>query len=168
MDKIIETLNEGGLVIMPSDTVWGIFGTISKENNERINLIKGADITKPISIMFSDIEQAKNYVAEEHWDKLEDLNEGETYILKSSELLKDLIGYETVGVRIIKELAEIIKETGPLFTTSANLHGDETPETREEIDKIFKDKVELIVGEKQNKNKPSTIISFINGKEVIR
>ena len=168
MHKIIEILNENGLIIMPSDTVWGIFGIISKDNNERINNIKGAEISKPISIMFSDSEQAKNYVDEEYWEKLDELGEGMTYILKSSQLLKDLISYETVGVRIVPQFNEIVKTTGPLFTTSANLHGEATPENREEIDEIFKDKVELIVGEEQNKNKASTIISFINGKEVIR
>ena len=165
---IIKTLKENGLVIMPSDTVWGIFGTISPENNIKINKIKGASSTKPISIMFSDVDQAKNYVDESHWEKLDELGEGLTYILKSSQLLEDLIGYETVGVRIVDHYSDFIKETGPLFTTSANVHGKDTPEKRDEIDKLFEDKVDLIVGELQNKNKPSTIISFIKGKEVIR
>ena len=165
---IIKTLKNNGLVIMPSDTVWGIFGTISPENNIRINKIKGAESTKPISIMFSDVEQAKNYVDEIHWDKLEELDEGLTYILKSSDLLKELIGYDTVGVRIVEQFNQFLNETGPLFTTSANLHGEETPDSRDEIDKLFEDKVELIVGENQKQNKPSTIISFINGKDVIR
>jgi tRNA A37 threonylcarbamoyladenosine synthetase subunit TsaC/SUA5/YrdC len=75
-----------------------------------------------------------------------------------------------VGVRIVPEFEELISETGPLFTTSANIHGEETPEEYEKIVELFKDKVDHIQEGKQKSKEASKIISFINDDagEVIR
>lgn len=162
---IKEHLINNKIVIMPSDTVWGIFGVISKDNQKIINKIKEAPEDKVISIMFANIDQAKNYVDERYWDKLELLRESKTFILESSNLTKELLGYDTIGVRIVPKFEELIKETGPLFTTSANVHGEETPEEYEQINKIFRDKVAYIQEGEQISNKPSEITSYLNGEE---
>jgi tRNA A37 threonylcarbamoyladenosine synthetase subunit TsaC/SUA5/YrdC len=118
--------------------------------------------------MFANKEQAENYVSEKHHDKLSELKNGLTYILKASELTNELIGYKTIGVRIVPEFETLIQKTGPLFTTSANIHGEETKEFYEDIFDEFNNKVGFIKKGIQKSKNPSTIISFIDGVKEIR
>lgn len=55
-------LIDNGVLIYPTDTVWGIGGCIlSKENYDQINIIKKINTNKPVSILFSCIEHIREY-----------------------------------------------------------------------------------------------------------
>lgn len=160
-------LKENGIVILKSDTVWGIFAKISEENRKKINMIKRSDIDKIISIAFATVEQAKEYVHEDHHKFLTEYPGRITKILKSSQKLKKILPlYEFVGVRVIdmSNLNRIIEEVGPLFTTSANISGEPTPKNSEKLKKIFYKKVDYIENGFIDNATPSKIYSYVYGK----
>ena len=62
-DKIIETLNRGGLVVYPTDTVYGLLCDASNgEAVKKLINFKQRPAGKPISIFVCDLEMAKQYV----------------------------------------------------------------------------------------------------------
>ncbi|TFK13365.1 A-kinase anchor protein 10, mitochondrial [Platysternon megacephalum] len=125
----VAALREGGLVAVPTDTVYGIAGLAqSSPAMAKIYQLKGRDGGKPLAICLGDVEHIYRYchvnVPEE---LLRDLLPGPvTLVLQRSEgLNKDLNPFTSlVGVRIpnhtfIREVAQAC--SGPLALTSANI-----------------------------------------------
>lgn len=168
MEQVKQILLNNDVAILKADTVWGIFAKISEENRQKINLIKQSNQNKLISIAFSDVEQAKEYVNEEHHEFLTDFPGKITKILKSAKKLINILpSYKYVGVRIMEKekLNEVIKITGPLFTTSANITGESTPKESKRLEKIFGTEVEYIEEGSFINTEPSTIYTYVDGNK---
>lgn len=121
-----------------------------------------------ISIAFADIEQAKEYVDTEYHKYLTGFPGKITKVVKSSELTKEILpSYEYIGVRVMDkpELNSVMKETGPLFTTSANITGESTPKESTRLEAIFGTEVEYIEEGILEGNEPSEIYTYIDGEE---
>lgn len=129
--KAVEVLREGGVVGLPTDTVYGISARPSSfEGVARLFLLKGRDKDKPIGVLVARLDQVARMaefsdlaltIADEYWPG--DL----TLVLPSRGLLPgvgDAVG-QTIGVRIPNHdtCREVLTEVGPLAVTSANLTG---------------------------------------------
>lgn len=125
----VGALQEGGLVAVPTDTVYGV-ACLAQDSRavQSIYSLKGRNGTKPLAICLGDVEHIYRYCHVNVPDELlQDLLPGPvTLVLKrSEELNKDLNPFTSlVGVRIpnhpfIRELARACP--GPLALTSANV-----------------------------------------------
>lgn len=124
-------LNEGGVVALPTDTIYGI---AAKADNklalDRLYSIKGRDLSKPLAICVSDIESIAD-VAETRdieSDLLAALLPGPvTVLLKRSPNLNPYLnpGVQTVGIRVPDHnfISTVCKLSGTLALTSANRSG---------------------------------------------
>src|SRR5574344_1478726 len=114
------------ILIFPTDTVFGIGCSVfDKEGQARIYEIKRRPLNKQFPVLCANMEQIEqiavvNSLAKKLIDKF--FPGPLTIILKTKPEVKELIGYDTIGVRIPKsELAQsILLENGPMATTSVN------------------------------------------------
>lgn len=164
------------LIIFPTDTVYGIGCSIYDINNiDKIYEIKKRDKSKPLACLCYDLEQIKSiaYVDDLAAKLIKKfLPGGLTLILKSKPEVVSKIGYNTIGVRIPNcDIAlNILKEAGPMLTTSVNDSGDAPINEYEEIVLKYSDLVDEIypayVG---SSNVSSTVVKIIDGKiELLR
>lgn len=173
IDKIVDSLNNDRIVVLETDTVFGLMARASKENKMKINKIKERDINKYVGIIFPDKETLYkslydiSYYKKEYMDKR--LPGKYTFIVKLKDHYGD-IEREEFGVRVTgnEYLQNIIKRTGPLLASSPNISGDKPGTSIKEIEEIFKDKDIDIVDSDLVLDKASTIISLMNDIEIIR
>ncbi len=161
-----EILNLGGLVVFPTDTVYGLAAKIDNEAGiERIYAVKGRETTKAIAVLIGHQDQI-DLVAEKITSKTRQLIDkfwpgGLTVVVtKKNGLPESLSIYPTVGVRIpdhqfVRDLADLV---GPLATSSANLSGQESATNADMAGSDFSGIVELIVDGGQSGNVLSSTV----------
>ncbi len=167
ISTIDEVLKNGELIVYPTETIYGIGGDPFKEEVvDRIRRVKKAPSDKKISIAYSDLEHASEFVdlPDLAWDIGKEFLPGPlTLVVDTSE--------GTEGIRIPDHpLAQaIIDDFGPITSTSANVHGRPEP-VEVETSKIQLDgkiKLYLNCGPCEF-GKGSTVIKVGEGIEVLR
>lgn len=174
IQKTINVLKKGGLVIFPSDTVYGAL--VDSENPlavEKLIRFKNRPFGKPISVFVSDLSMAKKYVSfnEKQLKIFNHLFPGPfTLILPSFHLVDRRLESEkgTLGVRLIDFLpvVKLTKKFGkPITATSANLAGKPPHYSIEslikQLPKEKKEMIDLVVDfGKLPRNKPSTVVDL--------
>jgi len=180
--ETVAELRAGGLVVFPSDTVYGL--AIDAENQKAVNKLlsfKNRWTGKAVSVAVADMAMAKKYVklnkkAERIYENL--LPGPFTVISRGKH--KTAVGIEaedgTLGIRIAdnKFMQDVAKKLGGAFTaTSANLAGRSAHYTISSLLKSLSKKktkmIDLVVdGGKLARNKPSTVINTVGKKEILR
>jgi len=169
-----EVVKAGGVIIYPTDTVYGIgCDPLNDEAVKRIHEIKKRT-GKPFPILIDGVESARKLgIFDEYSLKLAcKLWPGPlTIIVKAEEKLRGsaaLFGGDTVGLRMPSSLQalEIIRKAGgALIGTSANFTGEPAPRSFEKLDKRLINSVELAIdGGRCILGEPSTVIEVRNGK----
>mgnify|MGYP004591116495 FL=1 len=142
--ELNELLKNGGVISVPTDTVYGICGSIkSRKARTKLKEIKNRPASKLFPIMCADIEQIKSVAIVDNKSEkiIKEFMPGPiTIVLRKKEKLPEYInnGKETIAIRMAtsKELKELIKNLGcPVFMTSANKSGEKVCKTLEEIEK---------------------------------
>jgi len=170
-EKIIHYLNNGDIILFPTDTIWGLGCDIHNlKAIDKIYKIKNRPKNKPFIILVSDIEMIKEYVHEIH-PRIETLliyhNRPLTIIYKKGKNLPDILMKNgNVAIRIVKDnvIADLIKAYGkPLVSSSANIAGEPFPKTFLEISNKITKSVDYIFKYKQSlleEGEPSPIASY--------
>lgn len=146
IDKTAEVIKNGGVVVFPTDTVYGLAADATNEEAiKKLFLIKKREIGKPISVIVKDINAARIYAAiskkvENIITKL--LPGPYTIVLRIKERLPEILTSEreTIGLRIPKCIfTELLSEklNAPYTATSANISGRPATGNIEEIKKVF-------------------------------
>lgn len=157
--KEIEVLKNGGIILYPTDTIWGLgCDATNIKAIERIISIKGRDSSKNLIILVSDIEMLEKYIEFLPSQALNLLNEFETPLTiiypKSKNLPSLLSQNETIGIRIPKHdyCQKLLKEFGkPIVSTSANISQQPSPKSFKEISIEIKNGVDFIAEVEQDK-----------------
>ncbi len=168
--ELIQELKEGKIIGHTTDTVIGLMGLIERENIFKINQLKSRAIDQPLQILIANVKQAENIVKDINV-LVENQEPKTSYLVEvndefgSNVLLPSF--NKAVMIRIVDgELAEIINEVGPLFASSANLHGQDFLTDYQKVELLFNVKTNK---KNQEGGKPSRIVSLVNGtKEIIR
>lgn len=166
-------IKDGGIVIFPTETVYGI-GTngFNEESIRKIYELKKRDFSKPISLLVSNMEMVK-MVAEDISDLeyflMKRFFPGPfTIILKKKKDVPDILtaNGDTVGVRMPSgEIAKkLIEYAGvPIATPSANISGKPSGTNINDIIKDFEGKVDYIIDNGESKlGVASTIVKVVN------
>ena len=175
-EKAAEVLKNGGVVIVPSDSSFGIAAVASNTGGvEKLYSIKNREPNKPCLLVVCSHAQAKSLIewtdlAEElackHWPG------GLTMVGKAvNRNLSPLIygDGETLAVRLPakKPLAELARATGPFILPSANLAGEPPAFRLSEIDKTLLMKADYLIPEEPDGNPVSTLVDVRGEKPVI-
>ena len=180
--KAVEVMRQGGVILYPTDTVWGIgCDATNPEAVKRVYEIKRRDDSKALICLVDSDARLSRYVrnvADVTWDIIEMAEKPLTIIFDQAVgLAPNLLGEDgSVGIRVTKE--EFSKELcfrfqKPIVSTSANISGEPTALTFDEISDDIKNAVDYVVKynrQCKEKHKPSSIIKInANGKfQIIR
>lgn len=175
-EKTLNVLRSGGLVVSPSDTVYGLLVDATNEKAvKKLIDFKSRPVGKPISVFVSDFKMlGQNVKLTDHEKILGQLLPGPfTIVLESRHQTSKLLESEsgTLGVRIpdYKFITDLVKQFGkPITATSANLSGQSSHYSIDallnELPDSKKDLIDLIIDAgKLPKNKPSTVIDMNEG-----
>jgi tRNA threonylcarbamoyl adenosine modification protein (Sua5/YciO/YrdC/YwlC family) len=150
----VHVLQNGGLIIYPTDTVYGIGCSLyNKSALERLYHLKKKSKFDPISIIVKDIQEASRYarISNHSFRLLKHCLPGPfTFILPSSkEIPKIMLSKrKEVGIRIPdnKVCTTILENFDyPIVNTSANLTADESLNDPDKIQKYFEHQVDLML-----------------------
>ena len=166
-------LSSGGVIIYPTDTVYGIGGDArKKEVVERIRKIKSKK-DAPLSVLLGNITMVKEYaeVDEVALGAVMEVWPGPTTLILKSKKELPITKGEKIGIRVpeynfMRKLSTELNM--PIVTTSANLSGERPPGEFGEIDKKIVKQVDLAIdGGKTLFGIPSSIIDVVD-KKVLR
>jgi len=181
IQECIQILKRGGLLLYPTDTVWGIgCDATNAEAIDKIYRLKQRQNDKSLICLVSDFKMLNQYVEEipeVAYDILKYADKPTTIIYQNPiRIATNLIADDdTLAIRVVNDIfaKELVRKyKKPIVSTSANISGQNTPSNFFEISKEILEGVDYVVNLHQsNKNKkPSTIIKLdLDGKvEVIR
>lgn len=174
VNKIVEVLKNGGLVVMPSDTVYilAIDATNIKAVKKLLNF-KNRWIGKAISVAITDFEMANEYAKIGKTEKniyssllpgpFTLISKGKHKVAKGIEAEDGSLGIRIPDNKLILEVIEKIKK--PISATSANLSGRRPHYSVDSFLKTLSEKkkkmIDLIIDKgKLPRNKPSTVIDI--------
>jgi len=169
IQKAVEAIKNGKVVIAPTDTVYGLIADARNEDAIRkIFEIKARVFTKPMGIFVGDIQMARKYVKiRKEQEQL--LESADTFVLPIKKKLpfqKNTLG---IGIPQSDLILTIIRALDfPLIQTSANLSGELSTNNIKETIKIFRNRkiqpdLILDVG-KLPERKPSKVIDLTGVK----
>ncbi|NLC50382.1 MAG: threonylcarbamoyl-AMP synthase [Bacteroidales bacterium] len=170
--KAIEVLKEGGIILYPTDTIWGIgCDATNEEAVEKLYAIKQRDKSKSMLILLDNPVKLQTYIQEVPdiaWDLIDLTDKPLTIILDGAKnLATNLISNDgSIGIRITaedfsRELCMRFRK--PIVSTSANITGQPTPQSFNQIDPQILELVDYVVEYRQNemsKQTPSSIIKL--------
>ncbi len=172
-----EVIKEGGIILYPTDTVWGIgCDATNVEAVAKIYALKKRVETQSMICLMNGEKMMYNVfkeIPEVAW-QIMDLSEKPTTIILDNprNVAANLIATDkTLGIRIVKEpfcfkLMEKMRK--PLVSTSANISGQTTPKSFKEINPEIIKGVDYVVNLYREKisGNPSTIIKLTNDSQV--
>lgn len=162
-EKIIRDLQHGKVIVMPTDTIYGISCLASdSETRERIAKIKGRTAEKKFVVLIGDVNQLKELGIQpgiEEQRLIQQYWPGPLTIAFTPLLAVRLPAYP--------ELCEILKRTGPIVSTSANFSGERPAESVDEAKKMFGNEVSAYYDDGMKNGLPSTLVKVENNRVII-
>ncbi len=169
INKAIEVLSKGGVIIYPTDTVYGIGCDIfNKQALERIFTIKNDSLSKLFSFVCSDLKDIAKYarVSDYAYRTMKHLLPGPyTFILPAAKLVPKKLWSKrkTVGIRVPNHVVTLTLVKGfghPIISTSTtNRKGDVLIDPFE-IKNIFNSQVDLMLASGNLSGDPSSVIDL--------
>ena len=177
IDKIAKEIKKGNLVIIPTDTVYGISADMTNENAiNKVYICKQREKNKPLILLVSNKEMLKKYtknLTPLEKEIIQKYLPGKLTILlpkNDNVSAKITAGSNLVAVRMPdnNELIQIIEKVGsPIISTSANISGEKTITNPKEIDKELLKYISYVEDAGTINNEPSSIIKIENEKIII-
>jgi L-threonylcarbamoyladenylate synthase len=166
-------LRKGGLILYPTDTVWGIgCDATNEEAIEKVFKLKKRSDEKSLICLVSDFKMLNEYVEdvpEVAYDILKYAKKPTTIIYdKPIRVAENLIAKDnTLAIRVSKDefCKKLIKKfRRPIVSTSANFSGEKTPLNYAEIDPLILEGVDYVVNlhHQKKSGKTSAIIKLSN------
>lgn len=170
--KAIEIIKNNGVVVMPTDTIYGVVGSaINRNVLEKIYKLRNRKKDKPMIILISSIKdldlfnikltKSQKELLEKYWPN------PLSVILNCRDQKFEYLhrGTKTLAFRLPKPkwLQGFLKKVGPLVAPSANLSSQKPSETIEMAKKYFGEKVDFYLDGGEVKSSSSTLIKMDNG-----
>lgn len=178
ISQAIRVLQDGGLIIYPTDTVYGLGCDLyNKRAVEKIYQIKGIRKKARLSFICPDLKNIAKYahVSTPAYKIMRHLTPGPfTFILESTRSVPKILveKRKTVGIRVPDNIIchSLLQEFGhPVISTSATLPGREYMNDPEELAEVFEHSVDLFLDSGNGGVEPSTIFDLTNDEpEILR
>lgn len=177
LHKTVKILENGGLILYPTDTIWGIgCDATNPEAVEKVYALKQRTDSKALICLVANDAMLERHilnVSDLAYDIIDLATKPTTIIFdKPKDVAKNLIAEDnTLAVRIASDKFckyLINKFKKPIVSTSANISGKPTPKNKNEISNVILKGVDYIVNlqPEQNFGSPSSIIKLSNNGTV--
>jgi L-threonylcarbamoyladenylate synthase len=179
IDRCLEILHKGGVILYPTDTIWGLgCDATNSAAVKKLTGIKGKPANKGLIVLLASERDLLQYVAApdpEVFDFLEKTTRPTTIIYDHGLNVADEVLNEdgSIAIRLVKEdfCRHLLKRfKKPVVSTSANLHGQPSPQNFKSISAEIKTRVDYVVSFGQDekvKKAASSIIQWRNGTGLI-
>lgn len=176
--QALEVLNKGGVILYPTDTIWGIgCDATNPEAVKRVYEIKQRTDSKAMLVLIDSPAKLNFYVKDVPsvaWDLIELTTKPLTVIYDGARnLAENLLAEDgSVGIRVTDEEFSrqlCFRFRKAIVSTSANISGEASPQSFADISEEIKQKVDYIVGYRQKEKgagKASSIIKLGIGGQV--
>ena len=163
IEACLRVLESGGLILYPTDTIWGIgCDATSEAAVEKIFALKKRIETKALIVLIADERSLLQYVASPHievFDYIQGVSKPTTIIYENAiGLASNLLAEDgSVGIRICADefCKHLIKRfRKPIVSTSANVSGFPPPKVFSDIDIAVKEGVDYVVHYRQDDTVP--------------
>ena len=177
MDIInINLIKNGGVGIIPTDTVYGIACSVfDKEALDKLFKIKGRDENKPPVVLISalsDLERFGAVITKKHSEIIAKYWPGKlTIIFDIKKDLEYLDKGRGLAIRFPSDenILNFLRQTGPLATSSANTQGQPPAKNIVEAQKYFGESVDFYEDGGELDSEPSTLVKITGDKiEILR
>lgn len=172
INQALETLKAGGLLLYPTDTIWGIgCDATNPEAVAKVFALKGRAQEKSLIVLLHNDNQISSYVSEVPevaYQLIEYTEEPLTIVYSQAKnLAPNAIAADgTIGIRVVnhpfcEQLLQRFRK--PLISTSANISGEDSPKSFDDISEAIKSGVDYIAeyGRKEKgTGKSSTIMKL--------
>ena len=178
VEKALAVLRKGGIILYPTDTVWGIgCDATNKEAVQKIYSLKKRDDSKSMIVLVAEERDVLKYVAAPDlslFDFLQQQSRPTTVIFDGAiGFAENLVAEDgSIAIRIVQDkfCRHLVKRLGkPIVSTSANISGQPTPQTFHKISEEIKTGVDHVVQWRQDDDtpaQPSQIIKWKDGEVV--
>lgn len=179
VEKALAVLRSGGIILYPTDTVWGIGCDATNEKSvRRIFELKQREDSKSMIVLVADERDVLQYVAAPDlavFDFIQQQLRPTTIIYEGAiGLAQNLVAADgSIAMRIVRDefCRHLVKRLRkPLVSTSANISGEKTPANFAAISEEIKKSVDYVVQWRQDdqssSQKPSQIIKWQDGVPV--
>lgn len=177
IEKSLEILRNGGVLLYPTDTVWGLGCDATNDSAiKKIYEIKQRVASKSMIVLLGSIDKISNYVKSNPpivAQLVETTEKPLTIIYSDAQNLSQEIVAEdnSIAIRVTNEAfsKELCERFGkPIVSTSANISGRKSPQIFKEIEQEIINKVDYVVKFRQDDekiNQPSKIIKLENDNQ---
>jgi len=174
IEQCLSVLKNGGIILYPTDTVWGIGCDATNETAvAKIYALKNRIESKSMIILMAEESEILHYTSPQTnqiFDYLKGIHKPVTVIYPNAkDLAKNIINSDgTVGIRMVKDefCKELIRTFGkPIVSTSANVSGYPSPGIFSDIDILIKSGVDYVVQYRQEDDQPASPSTIIKIKE---
>ena len=179
VENSLAALQAGGLILYPTDTIWGIgCDATNAEAVQKIYELKKRPAEKSMIVLLADQRDLLQYVASPDlavFDYLDSTTKPTTVIYDSAIGLADnLVNQDgSIAIRIVDETfcKHLIKRfRKPIVSTSANFSGEPSPRTFAEVSDTIKQQVDYVVHYRQTDATiaaPSSVVRWENGQVTV-
>jgi len=172
LSDIIQTLENDGVLLHATDTVWGLAcSSLSRKGIDKIYQIKKRDRSKPILMLIDSLQSLKKYVPDMH-PRIETLlhfhKKPLTVVYPHVEKVPEfaLAKNGSAAIRVVNDdfTRELIRLLGcPLMSTSANISGDPFPHSFIDVSRPVVEGVDFVSKHRRRdtlNGKPSVMVSY--------
>jgi L-threonylcarbamoyladenylate synthase len=164
IEKSLESLQQGGLILYPTDTVWGIgCDATNEEAVAKVYALKKRSDEKSMIILLADERDIMKYVTQPDpkvYDYIKGIHKPTTIIYEGAVGLAQNLTPQnnSIAIRIVQDrfCKDLIKRfSKPIVSTSANISGYPPPAVFNDIDVAIKSGVDYIVQHRQDDSTPA-------------
>ncbi len=178
IQQALTTLREGGLILYPTDTVWGIGCDASNpEAIKKVYHLKNRVDSKALIMLVASevmLERTVIDIPDIAWDLIDAAKKPLTVIYQAVKgIAHNAIADDgSCAIRLPKDnfCQQLIQRLGkPLISTSANTSGNPTPQSFQDIEPSILSSVDYVVNlrqQEESKNTPSSIVLLKNNGEI--
>jgi L-threonylcarbamoyladenylate synthase len=172
IEEARKVLENGGIIVYPTETAYGVGVTALDENAvEKVYEVKNRPKSKPLTVICSSLEQVERHaeLTENERKLIEEFMPGPlTLVVEKKDSIPDNLNEKFVFRISSSETARALAEDFPITATSANISGNSTSYSVDDISKELLEKVGYILDEGELPGGPtSTIAEVMNGDVVI-
>jgi L-threonylcarbamoyladenylate synthase len=172
ISSCLQVLHSGGLILYPTDTIWGVgCDATNSEAVRKVYALKRREETKSLIVLVAGQRDILNYTSQPDlriFDFLKTVQKPTTVIYEGAiGLAPDLVNADgTIGIRLVDDefCRHLIKRfRKPIVSTSANLSGEPAPALFGDIASAIKNGVDYIVHHRRNDmtpRQPSSVVKW--------
>ncbi len=168
--KAREIIKDGGLIVYPTETAYGLGAdALNKRAVEKVYDAKQRPRNKGLTVIVSSLEVAEEYadLSEKEKILIEEFMPGPlTLVAKKKDNMPDNVNNKFVFRISSSPLAREIAEKTPLIATSANISGEKTSYSVDDISEELLEKVDFVLDKGHLPSGPTSTIAEVKNSEV--